>query len=187
MRKIALGDRVKGLLSARQWLTDGQTSALASADLPAFIAALRARQSLAALALEICILTATRTSEVLNAEWSEFDLEKKVWTIPAVRMKAGHAHRIPLTDRVLDILKSLPKLDHNRHVFPGHAKGKPLSSMAMTMQLRRMKREDITVHGFRSTFRDWCAESTKSRARSVNMRWRTACRTRSKPPTGAAT
>lgn len=151
---------LKTLLPARQRLTRGHHSALAYDDLPAFMAALRARQSLAALALETCILTATRTSEVLNAEWSEFDLEKKVWTIPAIRMKAGHAHRIPLTNRVLDILKSLPKLDHNPHVFPGHAKGKPLSGMAMTMQLRRMKREDITVHGFRSTFRDWASEQT---------------------------
>jgi integrase len=151
---------LKTLLPVRQRLTRGHHSALAYDNLPAFMVALRARQSLAALALEMCILTATRTSEVLNAEWSEFDLEKKVWTIPAVRMKAGHAHRIPLTDRALDILKGLPKLDHNPHVFPGHAKGKPLSGMAMTMQLRRMKREDITVHGFRSTFRDWASEQT---------------------------
>ena len=151
---------LKTLLPARQRLTRGHHAALAYDDLPAFMAALRARQSLAALALEMCILTATRTSEVLNAEWSEFDLEKAVWTIPAVRMKAGHAHRIPLTDRALEIFKSLPKLDHNPHVFPGHAKGKPLSGMAMTMQLRRMKRQDITVHGFRSTFRDWASEQT---------------------------
>ena len=75
-------------------------------------------------------------------------------------MKAGHEHRIPLTKRALGILKSLPKLSHNPHVFPGNAKGKPLSSMAMTMQLRRMKRGDITVHGFRSTFRDWASEQT---------------------------
>lgn len=151
---------LKTLLPARQRLTRGHHSALAYDELPAFMAGLRARKSLAALALELCILTATRTSEVLNAEWSEIDLEKKVWTIPAIRMKAGHAHRIPLTERALEILKSLPKLDHNPHVFPGHAKGKPLSGMAMTMQLRRMKREDITVHGFRSTFRDWASEQT---------------------------
>jgi integrase len=151
---------LKTLLPARQRLTRGHHAALAYDDLPTFMAALRARKSLAALALEMCILTATRTSEVLNAEWSEIDLEKKVWTIPAIRMKAGHAHRIPLTDRALDILRSLPRLDHNQHVFPGNAKGKPLSGMAMTMQLRRMKREEITVHGFRSTFRDWASEQT---------------------------
>lgn len=124
------------------------------------MAGLRARQSLAALALELAILTSTRSSEVLNAEWSEFDLGKAIWTVPASRMKAGHEHRIPLTARALDILRSLPRLDHNPHVFPGNAKGKPLSSMAMTMQLRRMKRGNITVHGFRSTFRDWASEQT---------------------------
>lgn len=151
---------LKTLLPARQKLTRGHHAALPYDELPKFMVDLRARQSTAALALEFCILTASRSSEVLNAEWSEFDLDKKVWTIPAHRMKAGHAHRIPLTDRALDILKSLPKLEGNPHVFPGNARGKPLSGMAMTMQLRRMKREDITVHGFRSTFRDWASEQT---------------------------
>ena len=113
-----------------------------------------------ALALELCILTATRTSEVLEATWDEFDLDKAVWTIPAIRMKAGVAHRIPLSGRAVDILKSIPQLEHNDHVFPGNKRGRPLSSMAMAMQLRRMHRNDITVHGFRSTFRDWAAEQT---------------------------
>ena len=149
---------LKTLLPARQKLTRGHHAALAYDDLPAFMAALRSRQSLAAQALELCILTVTRTSEVLAAEWSEFDLEKALWTIPAQRMKAGHAHRIPLTERALDILKSLPRV--GAYVFPGNSKGKPLSGMAMAMQLRRMKREDITVHGFRSTFRDWASEQT---------------------------
>ena len=149
---------LKALLPARQKLTRGHHAALAYDDLPAFMATLRARQSLAAQALELCILTSTRTSVVLAAEWAEFDLEKAIWTIPAQRMKAGHAHRIPLTERALDILKSLPRV--GPHVFPGNAKGKPLSSMAMAMQLRRMKRGDITVHGFRSTFRDWASEQT---------------------------
>jgi integrase len=115
---------------------------------------------MAALALELAILTAGRSGEVLNANWSEFDLGKKVWTIPAIRMKAGYEHRVPLSDRAVDLLKSLPKLDHNPHVFPGNQRGKPLSSMAMTMHLRRMGRDDITVHGFRSTFRDWASEQT---------------------------
>ncbi|MCX7349556.1 MAG: integrase arm-type DNA-binding domain-containing protein [Alphaproteobacteria bacterium] len=149
---------LKTLLPARQKLTRGHHAALAYDDLPAFMAALRSRQSLAAQALELCILTVTRTSEVLAAEWSEFDLEKALWTVPAQRMKAGHTHRIPLTERALDILKSLPRV--GAYVFPGNSKGKPLSGMAMAMQLRRMKREDITVHGFRSTFRDWASEQT---------------------------
>jgi integrase len=151
---------LKTLLPARQKLTRGHHAALPYDDLPAFMADLRARKSTAALALELCILTASRSSEVLNAEWREFDLDKAVWTIPAVRMKAGHAHRIPLTERALDILRSLPRLEGSPHVFPGNARGKPLSGMAMTMQLRRMKREDITIHGFRSTFRDWASEQT---------------------------
>jgi integrase len=151
---------LKALLPARQKLTRGHHGALPYDSLPAFMAELRARTSTAALAMELCILTATRSSEVLNAQWAEFDVDKAVWTIPATRMKAGHAHRIPLTARALEILNSLPRLDHNPHVFPGNGKGKPLSNMAMAMQLRRMKRDTITVHGFRSTFRDWASEQT---------------------------
>jgi len=151
---------LKTLLPARQKLTRGHHAALGYNDLPAFMAELRSRKSLAALALEIAILTATRSGEVLNAKWEEFDLEKAIWTIPAHRMKAGLAHRVPLASRPLEILKTTPRLDHNPHVFPGNARGKPLSGMAMTMQLRRMKRDTITVHGFRSTFRDWASEQT---------------------------
>lgn len=151
---------LKTLLPARQRLTRGHHAALAYDDLPAFMADLRERKSTAALALELAILTATRSGEILNAEWREFDLDKATWTIPALRMKAGHEHRIPLTARAVELLKGIPRLSHNRHVFPGNAKGKPLSSMAMTMQLRRMKRDSITVHGFRSTFRDWASEQT---------------------------
>lgn len=149
---------LKTLLPARQRLTRGHHAALAYDDLPAFMAALRAREGLASRALELCILTASRSGEVLGARWDEFDLEKKIWTVPAIRMKAGHTHRIPLSARALDIVKSIPRLDDNPHVFPGQKAGKPLSTMAMEMQLRRMKRDDITVHGFRSTFRDWASE-----------------------------
>lgn len=151
---------LKTLLPARQRLTRGHHAALPYDNLPAFMADLRARKSTAALALELAILTASRSGEVLNAEWQEFDLAKAMWTIPAKRMKAGHEHRIPLTARAVAILKSLPKLDHNPHVFTGNGIGKPLSSMAMAMLLRRMGRTGITVHGFRSTFRDWASEQT---------------------------
>lgn len=151
---------LKTLLPARQKLTRGHHAALPYEDLPAFMVDLRAREALAARAMELAILTATRSGEVLNAQWCEFDLEKKVWTIPAKRMKAGQAHRIPLSPSAVALLKSIPKLDGNEHVFPGYKKGKPLSSMAMAMQLRRMDRKDITVHGFRSTFRDWASEQT---------------------------
>ena len=151
---------LKSLLPARQRLTRGHHAALPYDHLPAFMAELKAKHSTAALAMELAILTASRSGEVLNAEWSEFDLDKAIWTIPASRMKAGHAHRIPLTARAVEFLKAMTRLHDNNHVFPGHGKGKPLSGMAMTMQLRRMNRDDITVHGFRSTFRDWASEQT---------------------------
>lgn len=153
---------LKAILPARQRLTRGHHAALPYDDLPAFMTDLRKRESTAALALEFCILTVTRSGETLNARWKEFDLGKALWTIPAARMKAGAEHRIPLCGRAMDILAMLEasKPGHNDHVFPGNARGKPLSNMAMAMQLKRMKRTDITVHGFRSTFRDWASEHT---------------------------
>jgi integrase len=151
---------LKSLLPTRQKLSRGHHAAIPFDDLPAFIAALRARKSTAALALELAILTACRSGEVLNARWHEFDLEKGVWTIPAQRMKAGVEHRVPLSGRVLAILRPLKQTQQGEYVFPGTRPGKPLSSMSMAMQLRRMKRDDITVHGFRSTFRDWASEKT---------------------------
>ena len=153
---------LKSILPARQRLTRGHHAALPYDDLPAFLTSLRGKQATAALALELCILTAARSGEVLNATWTEFDLAKGVWTIPAIRMKAGQEHRVPLTARALDVLQLLnkQKLAHNDHVLAGNAKGKPLSNMAMTMLLKRMGQTEITVHGFRSTFRDWASEQT---------------------------
>jgi integrase len=114
----------------------------------------------AALALEFCILTAARSGEVLGARWSEFDIDKKVWTVPAIRMKAGREHRVPLSIRTISILKGLKDCDRGEFVFPGHKPKKPLSNMAMEMVLRRMKIENATVHGFRSSFRDWAGNVT---------------------------
>jgi len=150
---------LKTLLPARQRLTRGHHAALPYGDLPAFMNELRSREALGARAMEFAILTACRSGEVLGARWDEIDLEKKVWTVPAARMKAGHAHRVPLSDRAVEVLKSISPGD-DVYVFPGERAGKPLSGMAMTMQLRRMKRSGITVHGFRSTFRDWASEQT---------------------------
>lgn len=151
---------LKSLLPARAKLTRGHHAALAYDDLPEFMAALRAREGLAARALELAILTACRSGEVLGARWDEIDLEKAMWTIPGARMKAGLAHRVPLSARALEILRTIPKLENSPHVFPGLKPGKPLSGMAMEMTLRRMGRDDITVHGMRSAFRDWAAEKT---------------------------
>lgn len=145
------------ILPARAKLSRGHHKAMPYADLPAFMAAIRAREAMAALALEFVILTATRTSEVLGATWSEVDLNKAIWTIPAARMKAGKEHRVPLPPRAIEILEATKPLGKD-WLFPADRGGK-LSGMAMSMLLRRMKL-NCTVHGFRSAFRDWSAECT---------------------------
>lgn len=124
-----------------------------------FLKKLRKDQGGAARALEFTILTAGRTNEIIKAEWSEFDLNTKTWTVPAERMKAKREHRIPLSDAAVAVLKSMQGNDIT-FVFPGHKRGTHLSNAAMLQVLKRLEHSDITVHGFRSTFRDWCAEST---------------------------
>ena len=145
------------ILPARSRLTRGHHKAMQYDAIPAFVAQLREREAMAALALEFVILTAARTNEVLEATWGEVDLEKAIWTIPAGRMKAGKEHRIPLSPRAVEILKVTKPLE-KASLFPAEKRG-TLSTMAMTMLLRRMK-QDCTVHGFRSGFRDWAAECT---------------------------
>lgn len=125
-----------------------------------FIADLRAQPGIGARALELTVLTACRTSEVLGAKWTEIDFKARVWVIPGERMKNGKEHRVPLVDAVLDILKRLQGFDPVM-VFPGAKEDKTLSTMTMLAVLRRMIRGDLTVHGFRSTFRDWAAEMTE--------------------------
>jgi integrase len=142
-----------------QKLTHGHHAALAYADMPSFMSDLRSRHALAALALELAVLTATRTNEVLNARWAEFDFDAGVWTIPAARMKAKKEHRVALSCRALQILEELSEAQTSEFVFPGQKQGKPLSNMAMLMLLERMgRRGAITAHGFRSTFSDWASE-----------------------------
>lgn len=143
------------LLPKPSKLARGHHAAMAYEDVSAFVSQLRERGATAALALEFCLLTAARSGEVLGARWSEIDLDKKIWTLPANRMKAGREHRVPLSARAASILKRLSNLRAGDFVFPGQARGKPLSNMAMEMMLRRMKIEGATVHGFRSSFRDW--------------------------------
>lgn len=135
-------------------------SAMPYSDVAAFMVALRAMEGVSPKALEFAIHTATRTGETVGARWSEIDLAARMWTIPGNRMKAGKEHRVPLSARAIEILKSLPREDDSDFVFIGDRKGKPLSNMALLMTLRRMGRDDVTVHGFRSTFRDWAAEQT---------------------------
>jgi integrase len=133
-------------------------AALPYADLPAFMMDLRQREGIAAAAMEFLILTAARTGEVLGATWDEFDLRKSVWTIPGKRMKNGKEHQVPLSAPAVAVLERMSKLTNGEHVFFGQSSGRSLSNMALLVLLRRMKRTDITSHGFRSTFRDWAAE-----------------------------
>ena len=114
-----------------------------------------------ARALEFLILTAARTSEVLGARWSEIDFDENLWTVPGERMKAGKEHRVPLSARALEILKVQWRdhTDANAYVFAGRQPAVPLSNMSFLMTLRRMG-HDVVTHGFRSSFRDWCAERT---------------------------
>lgn len=150
---------LKNLLAARKKLQSVKHhAALAFAELPAFMADLQGRPGSAARALELTILCALRTSEVICANRDEIDFAAKAWTVPAARMKAGKEHRVPLSERAIDILRDLP-IDGD-FLFPGQACGMPLSNNAMLKVLERMGRDDLTVHGFRSTFRDWAAERT---------------------------
>jgi integrase len=126
-------------------------------ELPDFVALLVDREGVAILAVQFAILTACRSGEVRGATWSEIDLKEKLWTIPAARMKAGKEHRVPLSAAAVALLRAA-RCDDDI-VYPGHRRGTQLSDMSLTAVLRRMGRGDITVHGFRSTFRDWCAEA----------------------------
>jgi integrase len=149
------------LLPRRQKLAKGHLAALPYPDVPEFVAELRKRDGVISLALEFCVLTATRTGEILGARWSEMDREAKLWTVPAGRMKGGREHRIPLCARALAILDAVEPLRTGDYVFPGRKRGQPLSAPSLRQFLnQRMKVAGITVHGFRSSFRDWAGECT---------------------------
>lgn len=137
-------------------------AALPIAKTPPFMIMLAGRQALAARALELTILTAARTGEIIGARWSEFDLQSAIWTVPAERMKAGIEHRVPLSDQAIDLLKELKaKVGANAEfVFSNPGTKRVLTNAAMIELLKRMKMTEITVHGFRSTFRDWAGDMT---------------------------
>jgi integrase len=144
-------------------------AALPYARAAGFMAELRQVRGIGARALEFAILTATRSGEVRLAAWDEFDLEKRVWTIPAKRMKAGQEHRVPLSGQSVALLQMLPRISDSPYLFPGERARQPLSDMTLSMVVRRMNEpeqhwldpktgEGVVPHGFRSTFRDWAAE-----------------------------
>lgn len=144
------GKQIKSNFKAMDWQA-----------VPAFIADVMAKPDISAKALALTILCATRSSETLNAVWAEFDLDSAIWIIPAERMKAGREHRVPLSDAAVALLRTTPHIEGNPHVFAGAKRGQPLSNMAMLEMLRGMRNgEGLTVHGFRSSFRDWITETT---------------------------
>ena len=127
-------------------------------EVPALMAELRKNDSISAKALMFTILTVARTGESTGARWDEIDLDAKVWTVPADRMKSGREHRVPLSDAAIKLLKSIPR--EGRYVFESPTHRRPLSNMAMLQLLRGIRDDGVTVHGFRSSFRDWAAEKT---------------------------
>jgi integrase len=148
------------LLPKRGKLTRGHHAAMDYRDVPAFIGRLREHSAIAALALEFCILTATRSGEVYGARWSEMDMMAKIWTIPAARMKAAREHRVLLAEPAFAILEKLGDITTGDFVFPSPRGRKPLSHVSMAKVLRRLQVDVATVHGFRSAFRDWAGNET---------------------------
>jgi integrase len=150
---------LSALLPPRARLKRGHHAAMPFAEVPAFMRRLRTMEGVAARALEFSVLTAARTGEVRGARWDEIDMADKVWTLPAHRMKGGREHRVPLSARAVAIVEEMQKARQSEFVFPGVKRGFPLSDKALASVLRRMK-IDVTVHGFRSSFRDWAGDST---------------------------
>ncbi len=156
-------------------LTRGHHPAMDYNEVPGFIAELRLRSGVAALALEFAILTGARSGEALGARWEEFDLDARIWTVPGIRMKGKREHRVALSSRALEIVTTLAEAKTGNFLFAGSKVGRPLSEMALEMVLRRMNpiltdgsyrwidpqlRRPVTVHGFRSSFRDWAGNET---------------------------
>jgi integrase len=158
-RRKATGQARTRRAGAVTW-SRGHHAALPYEQVAAFVGKLQENKSLGALALELCILTAARSGEILGMRWSEVDLDKMVWTVPAHRMKAGREHRVPLAAGAVAILRRLEETKAGEFVFPGQIRHKPLSNMAMEMVLRRMNIQNTTVHGFRSSFRDWAGNES---------------------------
>lgn len=150
------------LLPKRTKLQRGHHKAMPFVGVPAFVQRLRDAPGLDARALEFVILTAARSGEAVGAKWSEIDLEAALWVVPKERMKAGREHEVPLSPRAVEVLKALAELRRiDDFVFPGQRHGRPLSSGSMEMLLRRLEvKHHATIHGFRSSFRDWAGDQT---------------------------
>lgn len=175
------------LLPKRQKLARGHLAAMPFDDVPAYVARLREVAGVSARALEFVILTASRSGEALGARWPEINFQGKVWTVPAVRTKAAREHRVPLSDRAVEILAALVETKIGEFVFPGAKRGKPLSTRALTRVMPRTGAGNFTVHGFRSAFRDWAGERTNFAREMPRQRSRMSWATQQSGRTGAAT
>jgi integrase len=144
------------ILPRRQKLSRAHLAALPYREVVAFLTTLRESESVHAMGLEFGILTAARLGEVLGAQWAEIDLAAKTWTVPGNRMKSGLEHRVPLSARAMEIVGKMAEVRTGDFVFPGQRRGRPLSQGA----LRKLCPSGATIHGFRSSFRDWCGEET---------------------------
>jgi len=159
---------LSAILPSPQKLKDRKHhSALPYGELPQFMSILSNTDGMGARALEMTVLTATRTKESLGAKWSEIDLDNRVWTIPKERMKAGVEHRVPLSDQAMKVVTKMADNKMSDYVFPNRTSGQPMSNAGMSSVLKRLERTDITVHGFRSTFRDYVAEKTNTPERTA--------------------
>lgn len=152
---------LKDLLPARQKLTRGHHAAVAYKDLPAVMAKLRQAAGVSARAVEFTALTAARSGEVRGATWAEIDFDSALWIVPPERMKAGREHEVPLSDRAVTILRAMQQQATGDVIFEGGRGGKPISDTAMTKALRAAGAGDATLHGLRSSFRDWCGDHTE--------------------------
>ncbi len=142
-----------------------QHEALPYAEIGEFIKELHRREGLAPKALEFIVLTASRVSEAVNAKWDEIDWQRKLWVVPAERMKAHREHRVPLSEAAIRLLKNLKDEKQSDYIFPGWKVKSPLTGAACLKLLHDMGHDDLTTHGFRSTFRDWAAEQTSTPSR----------------------
>jgi integrase len=152
---------LKELLPARKKLTRGHHAAVGYNALPAAIKKLQEAKGTSARAVEFVCLTAARSGEVRGAVWPEINFNDAVWVVPAERMKAGREHRVPLSARAIDILKGMKKQATSELIFEGDREGRPISDVAMTKALRKASGDDSTLHGLRSSFRDWAGDTTQ--------------------------
>ncbi len=148
------------LLAKKKSLTRGHHASMPYAEVTTLIARLRERGGIGARCLEFAVYAAARSGEARGARWDEIDLDAQLWTITAERMKAGRPHRVPLSDRAIEILEEVRPLASNGLVFPGLRSGTPLSDMSLAAVLKRMGHGAYTVHGFRSSFKTWAVETT---------------------------